>query len=88
MHSCQYKCKVSLSSPLHLGLPNGVFLSGLTNFMEQSPHSHSAGQQILRLLWNPRIHYSVHNSPPLVPILIQMNPAHNFSTYFPKIPVL
>jgi hypothetical protein len=52
-----------------------------TNSMEQSPsweaNSHSASQ-VPRLLRNPKVHYRVHNSPPLVPVLIQMQPAHSF----------
>jgi hypothetical protein len=61
-----------------------------TASMEQSPsweaNSHSASQEILRLLWNTMVHYRVHQSPPLVRIMSQMNPIHNLRTYFIKIP--
>jgi len=41
--------------------------------MKQSPaceaKSRSAGQGVQDLLWKQKVHYSVHNSPPMHPIL-------------------
>jgi len=55
--------------------------------MEQSPwetNSHSTYQEITCLLWNSEVHYRVHRSLPLVPILSQINPVHNLPLYFYK----
>jgi hypothetical protein len=56
---------------------------------EQSPsseaNSHSASQEISRLSWNPKVHFTDHKNPLVTPILSQMHPVHILQSYFPKI---
>jgi hypothetical protein len=44
----------------------------------------SASQEILRVLWNPKVHHRIHKSPTPVDILSQMNLIHTLKLYFPK----
>jgi len=55
--------------------------------MEQShsweANSHSASQEIPRIVRISEVHYRVHNISLLFRVLSQMNPVHNLPTVFP-----
>jgi hypothetical protein len=79
-------------NPLICHIWNKLSNCELTNSMELSSSWQAiccaTSQEFPKVLWNSKVYYRVHNSPPLVPILSQIIPVHTTTCYLRSILIL
>jgi hypothetical protein len=80
-HRTKKRNNIPYSNYLDLTVVREMQTNKLTNSMELNPsreaNSCTVIQEIPSIIWNPKVHYRVHNSQTLISIPSQMNPAHN-----------
>jgi hypothetical protein len=84
-HYTVWNCVIHTGHLIGGWLVDGHSVSQFVNSVGKGPSRvdiYSGGREISLFLWKSNVHDHVHRSPHVVPILNQLNPGHNLTSYF------
>ena len=70
------------SSPSHVAFVTQYSLTAWNRVLLEKLTGFAANQEILRTLWNPKVHYRTHKLPPPAPIMSQPHPVPTAPSHF------
>jgi hypothetical protein len=68
-----------------MAIPSHLLIYSKEHSPSWEANRFSASQKVPHILWNPKVQYRIHKSPPPIPIQCQLNPVHTPTSHVLKI---